>query len=47
MIQEMWVKTVAAFLNTDGGDLLIGVSNNNQKIDGMNFEMEKFFKKVE
>ena len=44
VIQEMWVKTVAAFLNTDGGDLLIGVSNN-KEITGMNFEMEKFFKK--
>ena len=37
------VKTIAAFLNTDGGSLLVGVSDS-KEITGMKDEMEKFFK---
>lgn len=46
IITDMWIKTVAAFLNTNGGDLLIGVSDD-KNITGMNFEMKKYFKKGE
>jgi hypothetical protein len=46
IITDMWIKTVAAFLNTDGGDLLIGVSDN-KKVTGMKFEIDKFFKQSE
>ena len=46
IITDMWIKTVAAFLNTDGGDLLIGVSDD-KKITGMKFEMKKYFNKGE
>jgi len=37
------LKTVAAFLNTEGGDLLIGVSDDGE-ILGTSEEIEKFFK---
>jgi hypothetical protein len=42
-ITDSWVKNIGAFLNSQGGDLLLGVSDD-QKITGMKFEMEKFFK---
>ena len=37
------LKTIAAFLNTDGGDLLIGVSDSGE-IKGIENELEKFDK---
>ena len=37
------IKTIAAFLNSDGGNLLIGV-NNDGKITGLENEIDKFHK---
>ena len=37
------MKTIVAFLNSDGGTLLIGVADN-QKIVGVEDEIEKFHK---
>jgi hypothetical protein len=42
-ISDSAIKTVAAFLNTQGGDLLIGV-NDEGEIVGVNNEIEKFHK---
>ena len=39
-IQEAIIKTIAGFLNTDGGTLLIGVNDDNTPI-GIDFEIEK------
>ena len=39
------LKTVVAFLNSDGGDLLIGVSDD-EKITGVEGEIEKFHNNV-
>jgi hypothetical protein len=41
-ISDASLKTIAAFLNTDGGDLLIGV-NDEGKIVGVDEEIEKLF----
>jgi type I restriction enzyme R subunit len=38
------LKTVAAFLNSDGGDLLVGVDDDGN-VTGVNNELEKFYKK--
>lgn len=42
-IEDSSLKTIVAFLNTDGGKLLIGVSDNG-KISGLDKEIEKFYK---
>lgn len=41
-IEDVAIKTVAAFLNSDGGFLLIGVDDD-RNIVGINGEIEKFF----
>jgi hypothetical protein len=41
-IEDVAIKTIAAFLNSDGGSLLIGVDDN-RNIVGVNGEIEKFF----
>lgn len=41
-IRTAWVKTVAGFLNSDGGDLLVGVTDK-QEIVGVNFELDSIF----
>lgn len=43
-ITESALKTIAAFLNTKGGELLIGVDDE-MNITGIDFELEKFHKK--
>ena len=45
-IEESALKTVVAFLNTDGGKLLIGVSDDGQ-IPGLNLEISKFHKSMD
>jgi|688.fasta_scaffold148095_2 hypothetical protein len=42
-LEDMVIKTIAAFLNSDGGDLLVGVSDDCQ-LTGINFEIEKLHK---
>ena len=42
-VRIAWVKTVAAFLNSNGGSLLVGVSDH-EEIVGINYEMETHFK---
>jgi hypothetical protein len=42
-LEDMVIKTVAAFLNSDGGDLLVGVDDD-AKITGLDFEIEKLHK---
>lgn len=42
-IEVSALKTIVAFLNTDGGTLLIGVSDDG-KVPGINFEVDKLFK---
>jgi hypothetical protein len=42
-IETSALKTVVAFLNSDGGNLLIGVGDD-EKIVGVNVEIEKFHK---
>ena len=41
-IQEASLKTVAAFLNTDGGTLLVGIADDGN-ISGVNEELSKFY----
>ena len=43
-IEESALKTVVAFLNSEGGELLIGVADDGQ-INGINAEVEKLHKK--
>ena len=43
-IEESALKTIVAFMNTDGGELLIGVADDGQ-INGVNAEVEKLHKK--
>ncbi len=45
-MEEQALKNVAAFLNTDGGTLLIGVSDDGQ-IPGIDEEIEKFHKSLD
>jgi len=45
-IEQSSLKTIVAFLNTDGGTLLIGVSDDGQ-ICGVDGEIEKFHKKTD
>lgn len=45
-IEESALKTVVAFLNTDGGKLLIGVSDDG-KIPGLNTEIDKFHQNLD
>ncbi|MGZ5539897.1 MAG: RNA-binding domain-containing protein [Halobacteriota archaeon] len=45
-IEDSALKTVVAFLNTDGGKLLIGVSDDGQ-IPGLNAEIGKFHKNLD
>lgn len=45
-IEESSLKTVVAFLNTDGGKLLIGVSDDGQ-IPGLDAEIGKFHKNLD
>jgi hypothetical protein len=42
-LEDMVIKTIAAFLNSDGGDLLVGVDDG-AKITGLDFEIEKLHK---
>jgi hypothetical protein len=42
-LEDMVIKTIAAFLNSDGGDLLVGV-NDDAQITGIDFEIEKLHK---
>jgi predicted HTH transcriptional regulator len=42
-IELLVLKTVVAFLNTEGGNLIIGITDDGQ-IPGVNFEIKKFFK---
>ena len=42
-IEQASLKTIVAFLNTEGGDLLVGVSDDGQ-IRGVDGEIEKFHK---
>jgi hypothetical protein len=39
-LEDAVIKTIAAFLNSDGGDLLVGV-NDDCQITGLDFEVEK------
>lgn len=45
-IETSALKTVVAFLNTEGGILLIGISDEG-KITGINDEVEKFYKNID
>ena len=45
-IEESALKTIAAFLNSEGGDLLIGVSDDG-RICGVGAEVDKLHKKTE
>ena len=45
-IETSALKTVVAFLNTEGGILLIGISDEG-KITGLNDEIEKFYKNTD
>lgn len=40
------IKTIAAFLNSDGGTLLVGVSDNGNLV-GLNDEITKFYKNID
>ncbi|MDB4777828.1 N-6 DNA methylase [bacterium] len=42
-IEESSLKTIVAFLNTDGGALLIGVADS-KKVTGLDFEIKKYHK---
>ena len=42
-IEEVAIKTIAGFMNTDGGDLLIGVADNGE-VTGIDEEINKFHK---
>jgi predicted HTH transcriptional regulator len=42
-LEDMVIKTVGAFLNSDGGDLLVGVNDEGQVI-GIGLEIEKLHK---
>ena len=42
-IEDMVIKTIAAFLNSDGGDLLVGVQDDGS-INGLNKEIDMFHK---
>lgn len=42
-LEDMVIKTIAAFLNSDGGDLLVGVNDDSQ-ITGLDYEIEKLHK---
>jgi len=42
-ITDSWVKTIAAFLNTNGGSLLVGISDKKEVV-GLDHEMQTFFK---
>jgi len=42
-IETATLKTIAAFLNSEGGDLLVGVDDDGN-ITGVNAELEKFYK---
>ena len=42
-IEKAALKTIAAFLNADGGDLLVGVDDAGN-ITGVDFEIDKFYK---
>ena len=41
-LEHAVIKTVAAFLNSDGGDLLVGVADDG-KVKGINFEIKKLY----
>ena len=45
-IETSALKTVVAFLNTEGGILLIGIADDG-KITGLNDEIEKFYKNID
>ena len=42
-IEKSALKTIGAFLNTEGGDLLIGV-NDDEEVTGIDDEIKKFYK---
>ena len=50
-INNKVIKTIAAFLNSDGGELLVGVSEDNKSgkhnIEGINKEIERFYKNTD
>ena len=45
-IETSALKTVVAFLNTEGGILLIGISDD-IKVTGLDYEIEKFYKNMD
>jgi restriction endonuclease S subunit len=45
-IEESALKTIVAFLNSDGGTLIVGVSDDGS-ISGLGVEIEKFYKGVD
>jgi len=45
-IETSSLKTIAAFLNTEGGTLLIGIHDNGS-VTGLNYEIEKFYKNLD
>lgn len=42
-LEDMVIKTIGAFLNSDGGDLLVGVDDDG-RVTGIDFEIEKLHK---
>ena len=42
-IEDACIKTIAAFLNSDGGTLIVGVADNGDLI-GLDIEINKFYK---
>lgn len=45
-IEDAEIKTIAAFLNSDGGSLLIGI-NDNETAVGIDEEMKRFYKSTD
>lgn len=45
-IETSALKTIVAFLNTEGGVLLIGISDDGG-VTGLNYEIEKFYKNID
>jgi len=43
-LEDSVIKTIGAFLNSDGGDLLVGVDDDG-RVTGIDFEIEKLHKK--
>ncbi len=45
-LETMVIKTIAGFLNSDGGDLLVGVSDDGQVV-GIDYEIEKLHRALD